>query len=147
MSLEIRDVRSGYRQGEVLHGVDLDLEHGRTLALLGRNGAGKTTLMLTLMGLVHPAGGSVKLNGRELAGRRTGQVGRAGNARLPQGPRIWPTVTVREHLILARRWTNHPMWTEERVFEMFPGLAGRTCHLGCQLSGGEQQMLAMARAL
>src|SRR5262245_62112479 len=78
MSLEIRDLRSGYRQGEVLHGVDLDLEPGCALALLGRNGAGKTTLMLTLMGLVRPAGGSVKLNGRELAGRRTDQIARAG---------------------------------------------------------------------
>jgi branched-chain amino acid transport system ATP-binding protein len=147
MSLEIRNLRAGYRQGEVLHGIDLDLQHGRALALLGRNGAGKTTLMLTLMGLVRPAGGSVKLNGRELAGRRTDQIARAGIALVPQGHRIWPTVTVREHLILARRSTNHPMWTEERVFEMFPGLAGRTRHLGWQLSGGEQQMLAMARAL
>jgi branched-chain amino acid transport system ATP-binding protein len=147
MSLAIRDLRSGYRQGEVLHGVDLDLEHGRTLALLGRNGAGKTTLLLTLMGLVRPAGGSVELDGRELVGRRTDQIARAGIALVPQGHRIWPTVTVREHLLLAHRRRNHTMWTEDRIFEMFPGLAARTRHLGGQLSGGEQQMLAMARAL
>jgi branched-chain amino acid transport system ATP-binding protein len=147
MSLHVRDLRSGYRQGEVLHGVNLDIGNGRATALLGRNGAGKTTLMLTLMGLVRPASGSVRLDGRELAGRRTDQIARAGIALVPQGHRIWPTVTVREHLILARRAAGVTEWTEDRLFEMFPRLAARRRHLGGQLSGGEQQMLAMARAL
>jgi branched-chain amino acid transport system ATP-binding protein len=147
MALAIRDLRSGYRQGEVLHGVDLDLDRGRALALLGRNGVGKTTLMLTLMGLVRPTGGSVNLNGRELVGRRPDQIARAGVALVPQGHRIWPTVTVREHLVLAGRRRNQTLWTDERVFDLFPGLATRSRHLGGQLSGGEQQMLAMARAL
>jgi branched-chain amino acid transport system ATP-binding protein len=147
MSLHVRDLRSGYRQGEVLHGVDLDIGNGRALALLGRNGAGKSTLLLTLMGLVRPASGSVRLDGRELASRRTDQIARAGIALVPQGHRIWPTVTVREHLILARRAAGATEWTEDRLFEMFPRLAARGRHLGGQLSGGEQQMLAMARAL
>ena len=147
MALEIRDLRSGYRQGEVIHGVDLDIENGRALALLGRNGAGKSTLLLTMTGLVRPTSGSVRLDGRELAGRRTDQIARAGIALVPQGHRIWPTVTVREHLFLARRRSRESSWTEERLFEMFPALAARSRHLGGQLSGGEQQMLAMARAL
>jgi branched-chain amino acid transport system ATP-binding protein len=141
------ELRSGYRQGEVLHGVALDVDRGRALAVLGRNGAGKTTLLLTLMGLVRPTGGSVRLDGRELAGSRTDRIARAGIALVPQGRRIWPTVTVREHLVLAGRRVGGRSWTTERVFDLFPRLAARRRHLGGQLSGGEQQMLAMARAL
>jgi branched-chain amino acid transport system ATP-binding protein len=147
MSLQVRKLRSGYRQGEVLHGVDLDIERGRALAVLGRNGAGKSTLLLTLMGLVPPTGGSMRLDGRELAGSRADRIARAGIALVPQGRRIWPTVTVREHLILAGRRSGSRSWPMERVFDVFPGLAVRRRHLGGQLSGGEQQMLAMARAL
>jgi branched-chain amino acid transport system ATP-binding protein len=147
MSLDVRDLRSGYRQGEVLHGVDLAVEPGHTLAVLGRNGAGKSTLMLTLMGLVRPAGGSVRLDGRELAGLRANQIARAGIALVPQGRRIWPTVTVREHLLLAGRHSAGPAWTVDALFDLFPRLAERRRHFAGQLSGGEQQMLAMARAL
>jgi branched-chain amino acid transport system ATP-binding protein len=147
MSLHVRDLRSGYRQGEVLHGVDLDVDGGRTLAVLGRNGAGKSTLLLTLMGLVRPTSGSVRLDDRELAGARADQIARAGIALVPQGRRIWPTVTVREHLVLAARRRRATSWTEERLFDLFPGLAARRRHAGGLLSGGEQQMLAMARAL
>src|SRR6266487_4513303 len=145
MSLQVRDLHAGYRQGEVLHGVDLDVEPGRTLAVLGRNGAGKTTLLNTLMGLVHPTSGSVRLDERELAGSRADRIVRAGIALVPQGRRIWPTVTVREHLILAGRRGGGRSWTMERIFDLFPRLAVRRRHLGGQLSGGEQQMLAMAR--
>jgi branched-chain amino acid transport system ATP-binding protein len=147
MALHVRDLRSGYRQGEVLHGVDLVIDDGRTLAVLGRNGAGKSTLLLTLMGLVRPTNGSMRLHGQELAGARADRISRAGIALVPQGRRIWPTVTVREHLILATRRHRGTSWTEDRLFELFPGLAARHRHLGAQLSGGEQQMLAMARAL
>jgi branched-chain amino acid transport system ATP-binding protein len=149
MSLRVRELRSGYRQGEVLHGVDLDVEGGRALAVLGRNGAGKSTLLLTLMGLVRPSGGSVQLGGRELAGERADRIARAGVALVPQGRRIWPTVTVREHLALAGRRPvpGADRWTVDRVFDTFPGLAARHRHFGGQLSGGEQQLLAIARAL
>jgi branched-chain amino acid transport system ATP-binding protein len=147
MSLQVRNLRSGYRQGEVLHGVDLDVERGGTLAVLGRNGAGKSTLLLTLMGLVRPASGSVLLDGRELAGTRADRIARAGVALVPQGRRIWPTVTVREHLALAGRGRRGGTWSAERLFDLFPGLAARRRHLAGHLSGGEQQMLAMARAL
>jgi branched-chain amino acid transport system ATP-binding protein len=147
MSLQVRDLRAGYRQGAVLHGVDLDAVTGRALALLGRNGAGKSTLLLTLMGLVRPASGSVRLAGRELTGSRPDQIARAGVALVPQGRRVWPTVTVREHLVLARHRRGSPLWTVERLFDLFPSLAARRRHLGWQLSGGEQQLLAIARAL
>jgi branched-chain amino acid transport system ATP-binding protein len=150
MSLHVRDLHSGYRNGEVLHGVDLDLEPGTTLAVLGRNGAGKTTLLNTLMGLVRPDRGSIQLDGRELAGARADQIARAGIALVPQGRRIWPAVTVREHLILAGAASGRrasPTWTVERLHELFPVLAERGNQLAGQLSGGEQQMLALARAL
>ncbi len=146
MAFEVRELRSGYRNGEVLHGVDLDVDTGHALAVLGRNGAGKTTLMLTLMGLVQPTGGSVRLDGRELAGSRADQIARAGIALVPQGRRIWPTLTVDEHLVLAGR-RGAGSWTAQRLYDLFPALAGRRRHLGDQLSGGEQQMLATARAL
>jgi branched-chain amino acid transport system ATP-binding protein len=147
MSLHVRELRSGYRQGEVLHGVDLDVERGHALAVLGRNGAGKSTLLLTLMGLVRPSAGSVRLDGRELAGSRADQIARAGIALVPQGRRIWPTVTVGEHLALAGRRHRDTPWTEQRLYDLFPGLSLRRRHVGGQLSGGEQQMLAIARAL
>jgi branched-chain amino acid transport system ATP-binding protein len=147
MALRVRDLHAGYRNGEVLHGIDLDVEAGRALAVLGRNGAGKTTLLNSLMGLVRPTRGSVHLDGRDLAGARTDQIARAGIALVPQGRRIWPTVTVREHFILAGRRRNGPDWTVERVYELFPVLAERRHQLAGQLSGGEQQMLAIARAL
>jgi branched-chain amino acid transport system ATP-binding protein len=147
MSLLVRDLHAGYRNGEVLHGVDLDVEPGHTLAVLGRNGAGKTTLLNTVMGLVRPTRGSVRLEGRDLAGARTDRIARAGITLVPQGRRIWPTVTVREHLILAGRRRNGPNWTVERLYELFPVLAERRHQLAGQLSGGEQQMLAIARAL
>ena len=147
MPLRVRDLRAGYRQGEVLHGIDLDLDAGSTLAVLGRNGAGKTTLLLTVMGLVRPAGGSVQLDGRELAGTRADQIARAGIALVPQGRRIWPTVTVDEHLTLAGRYHRATSWPAERLYELFPLMAARRRQFAGQLSGGEQQMLAMARAL
>jgi branched-chain amino acid transport system ATP-binding protein len=147
MSLEVRELRSGYRNGEVLHGVDLDVDPGHTLAVLGRNGAGKTTMLLTLMGLIQPTSGSVRLDGRELAGSRADRIARAGIALVPQGRRIWPTLTVQEHLALAGRHGTGTSWTARRLYDLFPALARRRRHLGGQLSGGEQQMLATARAL
>jgi len=151
MFLEIRGLRSGYRQGPVLHGLDLDLDVGRPLALLGRNGAGKSTLIMTIMGLLRPTDGSVRLDGVELAGRPPYEIARAGVALVPQGRRIWPTLTVDEHIELSarRRGTRatRRRWTPRAINELLPRLAERRRHLAGQLSGGEQQMLAIARAL
>jgi branched-chain amino acid transport system ATP-binding protein len=147
--LEIRGLRAGYLQGTVLHGVDLALESGRILALLGRNGVGKTTLVLTVMGLLRPTGGAVRLDGDDLAGRRTDEIARAGVGLVPQGRRIWPTLTVQEHLELAGRHARPSgrRRTSAELYDLLPRLGERRRQLAGQLSGGEQQMLAIARAL
>ncbi|HTE52619.1 MAG TPA: ATP-binding cassette domain-containing protein [Kofleriaceae bacterium] len=152
MFLEIRGLRSGYREGTVLHGVDLDLDRGRTLGLLGRNGAGKSTLVMTIMGLLPATAGSVRLAGVELIGRRPHEIARAGVAVVPQGRRIWPGLTVDEHLALGARGPRaaaaaSPRWTAASIVELLPQLAGRRRQPAGLLSGGEQQMLAVARAL
>ena len=146
--LEVRGLQSGYRRSTVLQGVDLDLAAGRVLGLLGRNGVGKSTLINTLMGLVTASAGSVHLDGTDLSGRRPDVVARAGVALVPQGRRVWAPLTVTEHLDLAaRRGRGRGDWTVERVLELLPRLGERLRHDAGQLSGGEQQMLAIARAL
>jgi branched-chain amino acid transport system ATP-binding protein len=148
VTLQISGLTSGYGRSSVLQGVDLDVPDGRVLGLLGRNGVGKTTLIHTVMGLVRPTGGSITLDGEELAGRRSDQVARAGLALVPQGRRIWPNLDVTEHLDLAsRRGGGAGIWTVPKILELLPRLGERRNHLGGQLSGGEQQMLAIARAL
>jgi branched-chain amino acid transport system ATP-binding protein len=144
--LEVRGLVSGYDRGTVLHGLDLDLAAGAVLGLLGRNGAGKSTLVMTLAGLVPASAGSVRLDGRELAGRRPDRIARAGVALVPQGRRVWATLTVAEHLALSSR-SRTGTWTVDAVLDLLPRLAERRRHHAGQLSGGEQQMLAVARAL
>jgi len=147
-ALEVRGLRSGYLQGTVLHGVDLALRPGRILGLLGRNGVGKTTLAMTIMGLLPPTGGSVWLDGRDMTGRRPDEIARAGVGLVPQGRRIWPTLTVQEHLELAGRNARRPRRrSADEMYRLWPRLAERRRQLAGQLSGGEQQMLAIARAL
>jgi branched-chain amino acid transport system ATP-binding protein len=144
--LEVRGLVSGYDRGVVLHGVDLDLDAGAVLGLLGRNGVGKSTLIMTLAGLVHPSAGSILLDGRELAGERPDRIARAGVALVPQGRRVWATLTVAEHLALSSR-SRGGTWTVDTVLDLLPRLGERRRHFAGQLSGGEQQMLAVARAL
>jgi branched-chain amino acid transport system ATP-binding protein len=149
--LAVAGLVSGYRQGVVLHGVDFDLEPGQVVAVLGRNGMGKSTFLLTLMGMVRPTAGSIDFDGRELAGERTSTIARAGLALVPQGRRVFPPLTVQEHLELAasrgRARPGATSWDLERIFDLLPRLAERRRHHGNELSGGEQQMLAIARAL
>jgi branched-chain amino acid transport system ATP-binding protein len=144
--LQVRGLVSGYDRGVVLHGVDLDLDAGAVLGLLGRNGVGKSTLIMTLAGLVPPSAGSILFDGRELAGERPDRIARAGVALVPQGRRVWATLTVAEHLALSSR-ARGGTWTVDTVLDLLPRLAERRRHFGGQLSGGEQQMLAVARAL
>jgi len=145
--LEVQGLRSGYHRGTVLHGVDLSLDAGRVTGLLGRNGVGKSTLVGTLMGLVRASAGSVLLDGVPLAGRRADVIARAGVALVPQGRRIWPALTVDEHLQLSGRRARSSAWSRERVLSLLPRLAERLAQPAGTLSGGEQQMLAVARAL
>src|SRR5689334_14459479 len=143
--LSIDDLHVYYGQGHVLQGVSLRLDRG-VLAIVGRNGMGKTTLCNAIMGLVPAARGSVLLGGDQLLGLRPHAIVARGIGYVPQGRRVWPSLSVDEHLRLAARG-GKAAWTPERVYETFPALAARRRHGGAQLSGGEQQMLAIARAL
>ncbi|GAA4730812.1 ABC transporter ATP-binding protein [Phytohabitans rumicis] len=144
--LSVRDLRAGYAGTTVLDGVDLSVPAGAVLALLGRNGAGKSTFVHTVMGMLKPYGGSVTVAGVELAGAPAHRVARHGVAIVPQGRRVFAPLTVEENLrIAARRRTGE--WTVPRVYELMPRLAERHANRGDQLSGGEQQMLAIGRAL
>jgi uncharacterized protein (UPF0261 family)/ABC-type branched-subunit amino acid transport system ATPase component len=142
--LEIRGLNVFYGRSHVLQGVDLTLEHG-VLSLVGRNGMGKTTLCNTIVGLTPAASGSIRFMGEELIGRTPADIARLGLAYVPQGRRLWPSLTVDEHLRLAAG-NGRSQWTIPRIYEAFPRIAERRNNRGNQLSGGEQQMLAIARA-
>jgi len=142
--LEIRGLNVFYGRSHALQGVDLRLEHG-VLSLVGRNGMGKTTLCKAIVGLTPVASGSIRFMGEELVGRTPAEIARLGLGYVPQGRRLWPSVTVEEHLRLAGG--NRGQWTIPRIYEAFPRLAERRNNRGNQLSGGEQQMLAISRAL
>jgi branched-chain amino acid transport system ATP-binding protein len=144
--LEVKDLHAGYDRGLVLRGVDLNIERGQVLAVLGRNGVGKTTLVHTLMGLVRSRTGSIHFDGQELAGRPPHLRARAGIALVPQGRRNFARLTVEENLGIASR-SGRGGWNLQRVYALLPKLAERRNHRGDQLSGGEQQMLAIGRAL
>jgi len=141
--LEIRGLNVYYGYSHALQGVDLTLDHG-VLSVVGRNGMGKTTLCRAIMGLQPVASGSITFAGRGLVGMGAAEIARLGIGYVPQGRRLWPTLTVDEHLRLAAR---PGPWTPERIYATFPRLADRRGNGGAQLSGGEQQMLAISRAL
>ncbi|MBQ1049273.1 ATP-binding cassette domain-containing protein [Micromonospora sp. C51] len=147
--LHIRDLTVAYPDATpVLHGVTLDLRHSGVHALVGPNGAGKTTLLHTLAGHLRPASGTVYLDGREVTGWHPTAAARAGVALAPQGRRLWPSLTVGEHFAATRPARDRDeTWTVEELLDMFPPLAARMGHRAHQLSGGEQQMLTIARAL
>lgn len=142
--LEVRDLNVYYGQSHALQGVDLTLSSG-VLSVVGRNGMGKTTLCKAIMGLEPMAAGSISFNGQSLAGLIPAQIARLGIGYVPQGRRLWRSLTVDEHLQLVAR--KGGAWTPERIYSTFPRLAERKTNGGAQLSGGEQQMLAIGRAL
>jgi branched-chain amino acid transport system ATP-binding protein len=143
-ALELAAVTAGYGDTVVLEGVNLVLGPGERLSVLGRNGVGKSTLILTIMGHTRLRGGRIRLAGRDIARWPPWRRARAGLGLVPQEREIFPSLSVREHLRIAAR---PGPWTIERAYQTFPGLALRRSHHGDQLSGGEQQMLAIARAL
>jgi branched-chain amino acid transport system ATP-binding protein len=145
--LEIRRLEAGYGSAAVLHGIDLEVAPGEVVALLGRNGMGKTTTIRCIMGLLRPRTGSILLDGRSLLGRPSHWIARQGLGLVPEGRQVFPTLTVREHLLAFAAPCRAGAWGAPAVFELFPRLAERAGSLGRNLSGGEQQMLAIARAL
>lgn len=142
--LEISDLRVRFGQATILQGVSLAVT-GAPLSVVGRNGMGKTTMCSAVMGFV-AAEGSVRLDGQQLLGMGTGKVAKQGIALVPQGRRMFPSLSVHEHLLLVAQ-KGSPAWTIDRVYDTFPRLAERRRNGGDQLSGGEQQMLAISRAL
>jgi branched-chain amino acid transport system ATP-binding protein len=146
--LEMRNVVSGYGQSLVIHGVSLAVDRGEIACLLGRNGAGKTTTLRTIMGLTPPRSGTITFRDREIHGRPPFEIARQGIGFVPDDRRIFPDLTVQENLELARRVAGGSgRWTVERVGELFPVLRPLLGHKGNHLSGGEQKMLAIGRAL
>ena len=147
--LEVDALVTAYGQSQVLFGVSFGVRPGEAVTLLGRNGMGKTTTVRSLMGMVRPSGGTIVFGGRPLHGLPSYRVAQAGLGLVPEGRQVFPNLTVRENLVAtaARRAGPAEPWTLARVFALFPQLAERRAHLGSQLSGGEQQMLAIGRAL
>src|SRR5947209_7790672 len=142
--LAIQQLTAGYGEAIVLNDVSLDLAEGQSLALLGRNGMGKTTLINSIVGVTRFVGGSIRLDGRDITARRPDQRAQAGIGWVPQERNIFKSLTVEENLTAVARAGR---WTVARIYELFPRLAERRRNLGNQLSGGEQQMLAVGRAL
>jgi branched-chain amino acid transport system ATP-binding protein len=147
--LKAERLEAFYGASQVLHGIDLELKRGEQIALIGRNGMGKTTFLRALMGLVEDCRGSVALAGRDIARAAPEAVARAGVAFVPEGRGVFGSLNVVENLVMAARaGTNgRKTWTLERIFELFPRLHERKDNGGLQLSGGEQQMLTIGRAL
>ncbi len=147
--LEIGGLEIAYGPSQVLFGLDLTLAEGEVATLLGRNGMGKTTALRAICGLQPVTGGTIRFAGERIDGWRPDRIGRAGIALVPEGRQCFPNLTVDEHLVafLANRRRQPEPWTPGRVYDLFPRLRERARNLGNQLSGGEQQMLAIGRAL
>jgi branched-chain amino acid transport system ATP-binding protein len=147
--LEARGLHTFYGSSHVIDGVDFTIGRGETVALMGRNGMGKTTLLRSMLGLTPPRAGEVRVKGALMTGAKPHRIARQGIAFVPEGRGIFATLSVREHLVMAARPGSDGRrdWTLPRVLETFPRLAERLDHGGTQLSGGEQQMLTIARAL
>jgi branched-chain amino acid transport system ATP-binding protein len=144
--LEVKSLNSYYGDSHILFDIALRVDAHEVVALLGRNGAGKSTTLKSLMGLVHPRSGSIVFDGEDLAGKPAHRVARAGMQLVPEERRIFGSLNVEENLVLASL-TAPKAWTLDRIYDIFPRLAERRGSRGTDLSGGEQQMLAIARAL
>jgi branched-chain amino acid transport system ATP-binding protein len=147
--LEVRDLHTAYGRSQVLFGVNLEIHPGQVVTLLGRNGMGKTTTVRSIMGIVRPQGGMISFKNESLLGLPSYRIAQAGLGLVPEGRQVFPNLTVRENLLATaanRRGRKNP-WTLERVYMLFPNLKARANNYGNQLSGGEQQMLAIGRAL
>ena len=147
--IQATGLNTHYGQSHILRGIDFTVDQGQTIGLMGRNGMGKTTLLKSIMGIVKPSGGGVLIKGHPVTGANPYAVARLGIAYVPEGRGIFGNLSVKENLVMAARPGTRGQrdWTYERVLETFPRLAERLNHGGQQLSGGEQQMLTIGRAL
>jgi len=147
--IEAKNIHAWYGSSHVLHGIDITVNGGETIGLLGRNGMGKSTLIRTLLGHVKQREGSIAVRGQDLSRAMPHEVARAGIGYVPEGRGVFPNLSVRENLVMAARPSREGRrdWTLERVLETFPRLAERFTNQGNQLSGGEQQMLSIGRVL
>ena len=147
--LEVKSIETSYGTSQVLFGMSFTVNEGEVVSLLGRNGMGKTTTIRSLMGMVPTHGGSITFEGREVQNLKDYQIAKLGLGLVPEGRQIFPNLTVRENLIATadnRTGTDNP-WEVDHIVDMFPNLGNRMNNMGNQLSGGEQQMLAVGRAL
>ena len=148
MILEVRDLVTAYGLGAVIHGVSFEVEAGEVVCLLGRNGAGKTTTLRSVMGLTSPRSGRIEFKGEDITARQPFEAARLGIGYVPDDRRIFPDLTVEENLEIVRRVIRRDgQWTMERVYRLFPILTDLRANHGSGLSGGEQKMLAIGRAL
>jgi branched-chain amino acid transport system ATP-binding protein len=150
--IEVKDIHSYYGKSHILHGVSLELKEGELVCLLGRNGVGKSTTLKSIMGIVRPTHGSIRFDGKELVGSQPYQVARLGVGYVPEDRRIFKSLTVHENLLMGTQKAKNSnaaekAWTIERIYEIFPNLRERRGNKGSHLSGGEQQMLTVARTL
>ena len=147
--LEINELETAYGQSQVLFGIELNVGKGEVVTLLGRNGMGKTTTLHSVMGLVPSRSGDIRFQGQELRELPSYQIAKTGLSLVPEGRQIFPNLTVLENLVAtaSNRSQSENPWNLDRVFDLFPRLPNRIQHMGNQLSGGEQQMLAIGRAL
>jgi len=147
MILEVKEIHTYYGTSHILFGVSMQIEQGEAVCLLGRNGAGKTTTLRSIIGLTAPRTGSIRFNGKEIAGIPPYRIALLGVGFVPDDRRIFPALTVRQNILIARREKQGNIWNLDRIYGLFPKLKQLDTHMGTQLSGGEQQMLTIARTL
>lgn len=150
MILQLENLEAAYGMSQVLFGVNLEVKEGQVTCLLGRNGVGKSTTIKTIMGVLRPKAGSIRFKDTEIGGMAPNRINRLGVAYVPQGRQVFPTLTVRENIIFGERKPKEDrakVWTLDDIYELFPRLKERQNFMGDRISGGEQQMMVIARAL
>jgi len=145
--LEVREIHTYYGTSHILFGISFNVQAGEAVCLLGRNGAGKTTTLRSIIGLTTPRKGSIRFHGNEIVGKPPYHIAQMGIGFVPDDRRIFPDLTVRQNILVARREREGAVWNLDRIYSFFPKLKDLDSHMGTHLSGGEQQMLTIARTL